>query len=143
MNISVEGCSRWSCQAGGKEEICGCGERGNADSSHERNGYRGQVEMKEDDLLQYLLEKYVGTAKSGRKTVSIDTTHLNMGYNRAPLCISLKHCCILMLWLVELEINNQQIMTCRFGIMIKSSSQQVQIFQATTLYTVSKFVREE
>ena len=29
MGLSVEGYLRWSCQARGKEDIYGCGERGN------------------------------------------------------------------------------------------------------------------
>ena len=50
LNILVEGCSRWSYKAGGKEETNGCGKRGHADSLCERR-FRGQRWMKEDDWL--------------------------------------------------------------------------------------------
>ena len=51
MDALVERCSRWRHQAGGKEEIHGCCERGYADSWCDRIRCRGQGMMEENDSL--------------------------------------------------------------------------------------------
>ena len=63
VNTLVEGGSRWSYQAGGKEEINGCGERVYEDSRRDRRRWRGQGKMADED------QKKFGNAERRKKNL--------------------------------------------------------------------------